>query len=104
MLGLFVKVRLEIGKFCVQVLVVDYFIGIDQGRCYVLVVDEGNKIQYWLVEFGLMVDGLWVVCQGLQLGECIVVKGLVWLDMQIILCFVEIDGMFVDLLKIVGVV
>lgn len=48
--GLFAKVRLETGKPREQVLVADHSIGTDQGRRYVLVVDEGNKTQYRPVE------------------------------------------------------
>ncbi|MEZ1355513.1 multidrug efflux RND transporter periplasmic adaptor subunit MexP, partial [Pseudomonas aeruginosa] len=55
--GLFAKVRLETGKPRAQVLVADHSIGTDQGRRYVLVVDEGNKTQYRPVELGPMVDG-----------------------------------------------
>ena len=55
--GLFAKVRLETGKPREQVLVADHSIGTDQGRRYVLVVDEGNKTQYRPVELGPMVDG-----------------------------------------------
>ena len=72
--GLFAKVRLETGKPREQVLVADHSIGTDQGRRYVLVVDEGNKTQYRPVELGPMVDGLRVVRQGLQPGERIVVR------------------------------
>ncbi|MBF2963556.1 multidrug efflux RND transporter periplasmic adaptor subunit MexP, partial [Pseudomonas aeruginosa] len=100
--GLFAKVRLETGKPRAQVLVADHSIGTDQGRRYVLVVDEGNKTQYRPVELGPMVDGLRVVRQGLQPGERIVVKGLVRPDMQITPRLAEIDGTPVDLSKTVG--
>lgn len=100
--GLFAKVRLETGKPREQVLVADHSIGTDQGRRYVLVVDEGNKTQYRPVELGPMVDGLRVVRQGLQPGERIVVKGLVRPDMQITPLLAEIDGTPVDLSKTVG--
>lgn len=41
-----------------------------------LVVGEGDKIEYCVVMLGVFVDGLCIVFSGLKFGECIVVNGL----------------------------
>lgn len=90
--GLFARIKLETGAPQVRVLVSDQSIGTDQGRRYVLVVGKDDKTEYRPVELGPVVDGLRVIEQGLQLGERVVVKGLVRPGMQVTPQFAAIDG------------
>lgn len=90
--GLFAKVKLETGTAQTKVMIADESIGTDQGRRYVLVVDNADKTQYRPVELGTVVDGLRVIEQGLQAGERIVVKGLVRPGMQVTPLAAAIDG------------
>ena len=74
--GMFVRVRLiGSGKY-EGVLINDRAIATDQDRRYVLVVGEGNMLEYRAITTGPIVDGLRVVRQGLKAGERIVVNGL----------------------------
>lgn len=74
--GLFARVKLTTASPASEVLVADQSISTDQGRRYVLVVDDKNVTQYRPVELGRVVDGLRIIDQGLEPGERIVVKGL----------------------------
>lgn len=100
--GLFAKVKLETGVPKAKVLIADESIGTDQGRRYVLVVDDADKTQYRPVEVGSVVDGLRVIEQGLQPGERIVVKGLVRPGMQVTPLAAAIDGTPIALTHTVG--
>src|SRR6202043_2387616 len=51
-------------------------VGTDQTVRYVLVVGEGNKVEFRPVKLGPIIDGLRVVQEGLSSGETIVVNGL----------------------------
>ena len=73
---MFVRVRL-IGKGKYKgALINDRAIATDQDRRFVLVVGEGDKVQYRALSTGPIVDGLRVVRDGLKPGERIVVNGL----------------------------
>jgi multidrug efflux system membrane fusion protein len=75
--GMFVRVRLPIGKPHTALLVIDRAIGSDQGLKYVYVVDNDNKVQQRRIETGpLQEDGLRVVTAGLKPDEWIVVGGI----------------------------
>jgi RND family efflux transporter MFP subunit len=74
--GMFVRVRLiGSGKYKGG-LVTDRAISTDQDRRFVLVVGEGNQIEYRAIETGPIVDGLRVIRSGLKPGERVVVNGL----------------------------
>lgn len=74
--GMFVRVRL-VGSGAYQgMLINDRAIATDQDRRYVLVVGEGDKLEYRGVTTGPIVDGLRVVRSGLKAGDRIVVNGL----------------------------
>lgn len=74
--GMFVRVRL-IGKGKYKgALINDRAIATDQDRKYVLVVGEGDKVEYRAVTTGPFVDGLRVVRDGVKPGERIIVNGL----------------------------
>lgn len=75
--GMFVRVRLPLGKPHPALLVTDQALGTDQGQKYLLVVDEQNKVAYRRVKTGpLQDDGLRVIEEGLKPGERIIVSGL----------------------------
>lgn len=74
--GMFVRVRL-IGKGKYKgALINDRAISTDQDRRFVLVVGEGDKVEYRAVQTGPLFEGLRVVRSGLAPGERIVVNGL----------------------------
>jgi multidrug efflux system membrane fusion protein len=75
--GLFVRIRLPIGKPHPAKLVIDRAIGSDQGLKYVYVVDADNKVQYRRVTTGpLQEDGLRVVREGINADDWVVVGAL----------------------------
>lgn len=75
--GMFVRVRLPIGKPHPALLVVDRAISSDQGLKFVYVVTEANKIEYRRITTGaLQSDGLRVVSTGLKAGDWVVIGGL----------------------------
>lgn len=81
--GLFAHIRLATGAEQAAILIDDQALGTDQGKRYVLVVDQNNQAQYRVVEPGPMVDGLRVIKSGLQAGEKVIIKGLVRPGMSI---------------------
>jgi len=75
--GMFVRIRLPLGKPRPALLVSEKALGTDQGQKYLCVVDAQNVIQYRRVAVGpLQADGLRVISSGLQSGEWVVVSGL----------------------------
>ncbi|MDZ4686063.1 MAG: efflux RND transporter periplasmic adaptor subunit [Planctomycetaceae bacterium] len=75
--GLFTRVRVPVGDAYQAVLVPETAIGTDQGRKYVLVVGEQNKVESRTVALGRrQLDGTRVVKSGLKGDESIVVEGL----------------------------
>ncbi len=75
--GMFVRIRLPLGKPRPALLVSDKALGADQGQKYLLVVDGQNTVQYRRVEAGpLQEDGLRAIKSGLKPGEWVIVTGL----------------------------
>ena len=78
--GMFMRVQLTVGDPSPTVLVPDLAIGVDQGRRYVAVVGEGNRVIYQPVETGRSVADpggmLRVIEHGLEGTEQIIVAGL----------------------------
>jgi multidrug efflux system membrane fusion protein len=74
--GLYAKVKLGGGSPHDAVLINDRAIGTDQGKKFVLVVDQANKLTYREVDLGPTFEGLRVIRKGLKPGESIVVNGL----------------------------
>lgn len=74
--GMFVRVRLIGGQPYKGLLINDRAIATDQDRRFVLVVGEGNVLEYRAVKTGPVVDGLRVVREGLAAGDRIVVNGM----------------------------
>jgi RND family efflux transporter MFP subunit len=74
--GMFVRIRL-LGRPAYRGLLInDRAISTDQDRRYVLVVADGDKLEYRAVTLGPIVNGLRVVRDGLKAGERIVINGL----------------------------
>ena len=74
--GMFVRVRLPLGKPHKALLISDKALGTDQGKKYVYVVDDKNIVDYRRVTTGpLQDDGLRVV-DNLKADEWIIVSGL----------------------------
>ncbi|HTU16648.1 MAG TPA: efflux RND transporter periplasmic adaptor subunit [Gemmataceae bacterium] len=75
--GMFVRIRLPIGKPYPALLVIDRAIGSDQGLKYVYVLDADNKVQYRRITTGaLQPDGLRVIREGVKADDWVVVGGL----------------------------
>ncbi len=74
--GLYARIKLGGGSPHPVVLVNDRAIGTDQGKKFVLVVDNANKLGYREVTLGPAYEGLRVIRQGLKADEKIVVNGL----------------------------
>lgn len=74
--GMFVRVRLLGRPTYRGLLINDRAISTDQDRRYVLVVADGDKLEYRAVTLGPIVNGLRVVRDGLKAGERIVINGL----------------------------
>ena len=75
--GMFVRIRLPIGKPYPALLVIDRAMASDQGLKYVYVVDAENKAQYRRVTTGMLQeDGLRVILTGLKADDWVVVGGL----------------------------
>jgi len=74
--GFFVRVKLATGEPKPTLLVTERAIGTDQGRKYVLVVDDKNVVEYRAVQLGPLADGLRAVASGLTPGEWVIVNGI----------------------------
>ena len=73
--GLFVRVRLPIGKPHPAVLVRDEAVGSDQGRRFVYVVDRDDEVEYRPVDVGPTFEGYRSITAGLTAEERIIVDG-----------------------------
>jgi RND family efflux transporter MFP subunit len=74
--GFFVRVKLATGEPKPTVLVTERAIGTDQGRKYVLVVNDKNVVEYRQVELGPLADGLRAITSGVAPGEWVIVNGI----------------------------
>ena len=75
--GMFVRVRLPMGKPHPALLVSERALGSDQGQKFLLLVDDKNVVQYRRVKTGpLQDDGLRVIVEGLNPGERVIIDGL----------------------------
>jgi RND family efflux transporter MFP subunit len=74
--GLFIRVRMGLGKPRPALFVAEAALGSDQGRKYLYAVDDDNKIVRVPVEVGQRKNGRIAVESGLKGGERIVVTGL----------------------------
>jgi RND family efflux transporter MFP subunit len=74
--GFFARVKLAIGKPKPTLLVTERAIGTDQGRKYVLVINDKNVVEYREVQLGPLADGLRAITDGLAPGEWVIVNGI----------------------------
>lgn len=75
--GMFVRIRLPIGRPHPALLVIDRAIGWNQGLKYVYVLDAENRVrQRRIVTGAIQEDGLRVVTEGLRANDWVVVGGL----------------------------
>lgn len=74
--GLYVRLQLPASDTYAATLVRDEAIGTDLGKRFVLVLGEGEVVNYRAVQLGPMVEGLRVIRNGLTAGDRIVVNGL----------------------------
>jgi len=75
--GQFARVKVPLGKERSALLVPQVAVGFDQLGSFVLVVNEKNLVERSSVRTGARHDGLYVVEDGLEGNEWVVVKGLV---------------------------
>jgi RND family efflux transporter MFP subunit len=74
--GLFVRIRLPIGVPYQAILVRDEAVLSDQGRKYVFVVDNQNKVVYRPVTIGQETGGWRVVKEGVKLDDKVIIAGM----------------------------
>ncbi len=74
--GLFVRVRIPIGKPYTALTVAERALGSDQGQRYLLVVNEQNVVEYRPVNVGALHQGLRVISAGLKPDERVIVTGI----------------------------
>jgi RND family efflux transporter MFP subunit len=74
--GFFARLRIPGAGEYSAVLVRDSAISSDQGRLFVLTVDDANKTTYRPIKPGPIVDGLRVVREGLKATDKVIVSGL----------------------------
>jgi RND family efflux transporter MFP subunit len=73
----FVRIRIAGTPKYKAILISDRAVGSDQGQKFVLVVDDNSVVQVRPVELGPVVDGLRVVRKGAELGDRVIINGLV---------------------------
>jgi RND family efflux transporter MFP subunit len=74
--GMFVRIRLPMGKPYQAMLVAEAALGTDQGQKFIYVVDEAGVARRRDIKVGQMHNGLRVIADGLSTGEQVVVSGL----------------------------
>ena len=74
--GLFVRVRLPIGKPHEAILVPEESLGSDQGQKYVYVLNDQDEVIYRRVKIGQQVEQNRVIIEGVQPGDRVIVSGL----------------------------
>lgn len=74
--GMRARVRIPIGDPRPALLVTERAIGTDQGRKYVYLVNEKNRVERRDVTLDRVVDGLQVIAEGIKPGEWVIVNGI----------------------------
>jgi RND family efflux transporter MFP subunit len=74
--GMFVRVRMPIGRRENAVFVPERAIGTDQGNKYVLTVSEQNVVEYRAVKLGIETGGLREIVSGLEAGSRVITDGI----------------------------
>jgi RND family efflux transporter MFP subunit len=73
--GLFVRIRLPIGSPYKALMIPDQAVLSDQGRKYVFVINDQDKVVYRPVDLGQELQGLRVIKKGLAPGERVIIAG-----------------------------
>jgi len=74
--GMFVRLRIPVGRRENALLVPEQALGVDQAGRYLLVVDQQGTVQQRQVKAGALVNGLRVVEEGLNADDRVVVRGI----------------------------
>jgi RND family efflux transporter MFP subunit len=74
--GLFVRLRVPIGKPYPAMVVSERALGSDQGQRYLLVVNDKNIVEYRPVSVGTLDSGLRVITQGVGESDWVIVSGI----------------------------
>jgi multidrug efflux system membrane fusion protein len=74
--GMFVRVRMPVGKAHPGVLIPEEALGSDQGLRYVYVINDKGEADYRRVKLGPQEGPLRVIDEGLKTGERVIVSGL----------------------------
>ncbi|HUN81356.1 MAG TPA: efflux RND transporter periplasmic adaptor subunit [Phycisphaerae bacterium] len=74
--GLFVRLRLPLGKPHSALLVTERALGSDQGQRYLLVVNDKNVVDYRPVRVGSLQEGLRVIESGISANDQVIVNGI----------------------------
>jgi RND family efflux transporter MFP subunit len=74
--GMFVRIRLPVGKPKPCLLIPEEALGSDQGQRYVFVVNEKDEVVYRMVKLGPQVDRLRVIEEGVKPDDRVIVSGL----------------------------
>jgi len=74
--GLFVRLRVPIGKPKPALLVTERALGSDQGQRFVLVVNDKNVVEYRPLKIGSLQEGLRVIDAGLTPSDWVIVNGI----------------------------
>ncbi|MFT3811974.1 MAG: efflux RND transporter periplasmic adaptor subunit [Acidovorax sp.] len=74
--GQFARIRMGQAQDAEALLINERAVGTDQSKKFVMVVGQGNKVEWREVRLGAPYEGLRVVTGGLKAGEIIVVNGL----------------------------
>jgi RND family efflux transporter MFP subunit len=73
--GLFVRIRMPLGKPYKPMLVAEQAIATDQGQKFVYVVGSDNKVSYRPVQIGRLHEGLRVITGGIGAKDRVIVSG-----------------------------
>ncbi|HEX3151120.1 MAG TPA: efflux RND transporter periplasmic adaptor subunit [Gemmataceae bacterium] len=74
--GMFVRIRLPVGKPKPSLLVPEEALGSDQGQRYVFVLNENDEVVYRPVKLGPQVERLRVIDDGVTASDRVIVSGL----------------------------
>ena len=73
--GMFAQIRIPVGEDKNALLVPDSALGMNQGRHYLLVVNDRNVVEQRTVKIGTLIDDLRVIKEGLKSDDWVVVEG-----------------------------
>lgn len=74
--GLFVRLRIPIGKPYSALVVSERALGSDQGQRYLLTVNPKQEVEYHAVSVGTLQNGLRVITRGISGNDWVIVRGI----------------------------